>query len=209
MKHLIIGAGSAGVRATETPRARCPHHTGGRRAGRALFAHGNPYILNGAIDEDGARQRRSRQHLASLSIQYLNARAMQVNPGPSGGQVTLDDGTQLEYDRLLRCHRLHHPHCPPIPGTESDVVTCWTLDDARRIAAKLKPGARVVMLGAGFVAGVCMKSLVNSGARLSVVAGRSGQILRSMMTPVGSGLLQRWSGGARCGCHHHGAHVAH
>ena len=37
-----------------------------------------------------------------------------------------------------------------------------------------------------------MKSLVTSGAHLSVVAGRSGQILRSMMTPVGSGLLQRW-----------------
>ena len=48
------------------------------------------------------------------------------------------------------------------------------------------------MLGAGFVAGVCMKSLVNSGAKLSVVAGRSGQILRSMMTPVGSRMLQRW-----------------
>ena len=62
----------------------------------------------------------------------------------------------------------------------------------RAIAEKLKPGNRVVMLGAGFVAGVCMKSLVNSGAKLSVVAGRSGQILRSMMTPVGSGLLQRW-----------------
>ena len=48
------------------------------------------------------------------------------------------------------------------------------------------------MVGAGFVAGVCMKSLVESGARLSVIAGRSGQILRSMMTPVGSRMLQRW-----------------
>jgi len=39
---------------------------------------------------------------------------------------------------------------------------------------------------------VCMKALVDRGARLSVVAGRSGQILRSMMTPLGSGILQRW-----------------
>jgi NADPH-dependent 2,4-dienoyl-CoA reductase/sulfur reductase-like enzyme len=75
-----------------------------------------------------------------------------------------------------------------VPGA----VTCWTLEDARQIAAKLVPGARVVMLGAGFVAGVCMKSLVASGVQLSVVAGRSGQILRSMMTPVGSRMLQRW-----------------
>jgi NAD(P)H-nitrite reductase large subunit len=48
------------------------------------------------------------------------------------------------------------------------------------------------MLGAGFVAGVCMKAIVSRGVQLSVVAGRSGQILRSMMTPVGSSMLQRW-----------------
>jgi NAD(P)H-nitrite reductase large subunit len=50
----------------------------------------------------------------------------------------------------------------------------------------------VVVLGAGFVAGVCMKSLVQRGVKLSVIAGRAGQILRSMMTPVGSSMLQRW-----------------
>jgi NAD(P)H-nitrite reductase large subunit len=48
------------------------------------------------------------------------------------------------------------------------------------------------MVGAGFVAGVCMKSLVESGAQLTVIAGRVGQILRSMMTPAGSAILQRW-----------------
>jgi NADPH-dependent 2,4-dienoyl-CoA reductase/sulfur reductase-like enzyme len=96
------------------------------------------------------------------------------------------DGTQLPYDRLLVATG-SSPSLPPLPGTGlPGVVTCWTLEDAHQIAAKLVPGARVVMLGAGFVAGVCMKSLVNSGAKLSVVAGRSGQILRSMMTPVGS-----------------------
>jgi len=47
-------------------------------------------------------------------------------------------------------------------------------------------------MGAGFVAGVCMKPLVESGVQLSVIAGRAGQILRSMMTPVGSRMLQRW-----------------
>jgi NAD(P)H-nitrite reductase large subunit len=37
-----------------------------------------------------------------------------------------------------------------------------------------------------------MKSLVDSGAHLTVIAGRVGQILRSMMTPAGSAILQRW-----------------
>ena len=67
---------------------------------------------------------------------------------------------------------------PPIPGTDlPGVVTCWTLEDARAIAEKLQPGNRVVMVGAGFVAGVCMKSLVGTGVKLSVIAGRAGQIL--------------------------------
>ncbi len=190
MKYVIIGAGSAGMRAAETLR----HHAADAsitlvsgEPGEPYSRMAIPYILNGAIDEDGARQRRSHEHLAGLAVHYLNARALQVHAGPSGGQVELDDGSRLDYDRLLVATG------SSIPGTDlPDVVTCWTLDDARQIAAKLKPGARVIMLGAGFVAGVCMKSLVNSGARLSVVAGRSGQILRSMMTPVGSGMLQRW-----------------
>ncbi len=195
MKHVIIGAGSAGVRAAETLRDHAPDDSitlVSGEPGEPYSRMAIPYILNGAIDEDGARQRRSHQHLASLGIRYVNARALQVSAGPNGGQVALQDGALLDYDRLLVATG-SSPSLPPIPGTDVPaVVTCWTLDDARQIAAKLKPGVRVIMLGAGFVAGVCMKSLVNSGARLSVVAGRSGQILRSMMTPVGSSLLQRW-----------------
>lgn len=195
MKHVIIGAGSAGVRAAETLREHAPGDSItllGGEPGEPYSRMAIPYILNGAIDEDGARQRRSHQHLADLGIDYRHARAQRVLPSADGGQLVLDDGTELSYDRLLVATG-SSPTLPPIAGTDlPGVVTCWTLEDARQIATKLKPGARVVMMGAGFVAGVCMKSLVGSGARLSVVAGRSGQILRSMMTPVGSGLLQRW-----------------
>ena len=151
-----------------------------------------PYILTGRITEEGAQQRKTVGHFQGLGIRYLNNKAMQVHAGADGGGVDLDDGSRLEYDRLLVATG-SSPTLPPISGTDLDgVVTCWTLEDARAIAAKLKPGAKVVMVGAGFVAGVCMKSLVASGVQLSVIAGRAGQILRSMMTPVGSRMLQRW-----------------
>lgn len=195
MDYVIIGAGSAGVRAAETLRETSADANITLVSGEAGEPYSRmviPYILNGSIDEDGARQRRSHHHLQALGIRYLNSRALRVHARPDGGQVDLEDGSQLAYDRLLVATG-SSPTLPPIPGTDlPGVVTCWTLDDAHQIAPKLVPGARVVMLGAGFVAGVCMKSLVSSGARLSVVAGRSGQILRSMMTPVGSSMLQRW-----------------
>jgi NAD(P)H-nitrite reductase large subunit len=192
---VLIGAGPAGVQAAEAIREE-------DRAGDITLLGGEPgepyarmaipYVLSGRIDESGARQRKTAGHFASLGIRYRNNKAIKVHAGARGGTVDLDDGTTLDYDRLLVATG-SSPTLPPVPGTDlPGAVTCWTLDDARVIAAKLRPGARVVMVGAGFVAGVCMKSLVESGARLTVIAGRVGQILRSMMTPTGSALLQRW-----------------
>ena len=195
MKYVLIGAGPAGVQAAEALRLEDP-------AGEVTLVSGEPgepyarmaipYILTGRITEAGALQRKSPGHFASLGVRYLNCKAVKVHARAQGGTVDLDDGTVLDYDRLLVATG-SSPTLPPVPGTDlPGVVTCWTLDDARVIAAKLKPGARVVMVGAGFVAGVCMKSLVESGVQLTVIAGRVGQILRSMMTPTGSAILQRW-----------------
>lgn len=195
MKYVLIGAGPAGVQAAEAIRQEDP-------AGEVTLLSGEPgqpyarmaipYILTGRITEEGALQRKSPGHFANLGVSYLNRKAVKVRTGAQGGTVDLDDGSMLDYDRLLVATG-SSPTLPPVPGTDlPGVVTCWTLDDARVIAAKLKPGARVVMVGAGFVAGVCMKSLVESGAQLTVIAGRVGQILRSMMTPTGSAILQRW-----------------
>lgn len=195
MRHLIIGAGPAGIRAAEAIRhvdPDCEITLVGDEPGEPYARMAIPYILTGRIDEAGAHQRRSPRHFDDLRVRCLHARAKQVHAGPDGGTVDFEDGSRLPYDRLLVATG-SSPSLPPIDGTGlPGVVTCWTLDDARRIAARLQPGRRVVMVGAGFVAGVCMKSLVESGVQLSVIAGRAGQILRSMMTPVGSRILQRW-----------------
>lgn len=195
MKYVLIGAGPAGVRAAENLRQQDPDGDITLISGEPGEPYARmaiPYILTGRIDEAGAAQRKSFGHFEGLNIRYLNRKALKVHAGEAGGTVDLDDGSRLDYDRLLVATG-SSPALPPIAGTDlPGVVTCWTLEDARVIAEKLKPGSRVVMLGAGFVAGVCMKSLVQSGVQLSVIAGRAGQILRSMMTPQGSALLQRW-----------------
>ena len=199
MNYVLIGAGPAGVRAAEALRLEDPAASiilVSGEPGEPYARMAIPYILSGRIHEEGAQQRKTAGHFEAQKIQYLNRKALKVNAGTNtvtgGGTVELDDGSTLPYDRLLVATG-SSPSLPPIPGTDlPGVVSCWTLEDARVIADKLKPGTRVIMLGAGFVAGVCMKSLVESGVTLSVIAGRAGQILRSMMTPVGSKMLQRW-----------------
>jgi NAD(P)H-nitrite reductase large subunit len=195
MKYVIIGAGPAGVRAAETLRhedAKSEITLVSGEPGEPYARMAIPYILTGRIDENGAHQRTSAGHFEGLRIRYLNRKAIRTHAGPNGGKVDLDDGSSLDYDRMLVATG-SSPTPPPIPGTDlAGCIACWTLEDARVISSKLKPGARVVMMGAGFVAGVIMKSLVESGVHLSVLAGRQGQILRSMMTPVGSAMIQRW-----------------
>jgi NAD(P)H-nitrite reductase large subunit len=195
MRYVIIGAGPAGVRAAETLRhedAKSEITLVSGEPGEPYARMAIPYILTGRIDENGAHQRTSAGHFEGLRIRYLNRKAIRTHAGPNGGKVDLDDGSSLDYDRMLVATG-SSPTPPPIPGTDlAGCIACWTLEDARVISSKLKPGARVVMMGAGFVAGVIMKSLVESGVHLSVLAGRQGQILRSMMTPVGSAMIQRW-----------------
>jgi thioredoxin reductase len=85
MKFVIIGAGPAGVRAAETLRENDPQATitlVGDEPGEPYARMAIPYILSGAIDDGGARQRRSLGHLQALGIRYLHGKALKVQARP-------------------------------------------------------------------------------------------------------------------------------
>jgi NADPH-dependent 2,4-dienoyl-CoA reductase/sulfur reductase-like enzyme len=71
------------------------------------------------------------------------------------------------------------------------VQTCWTLEDARAIAALAKPGTRVLQLGAGFIGCIIMEALVKRGVQLTVVE-MGDRLVPRMMTPVAGGMIKRW-----------------
>ncbi|HRI93128.1 MAG TPA: FAD-dependent oxidoreductase, partial [Accumulibacter sp.] len=136
MRHLIIGNGPAGVVAAETLRradAQAEITLLGDEAEPPYSRMAIPYLLSGKIGEAGTYLRKDADHFERLRIKLLHGRAAALDAGQQ--TVTLSDGSTLAWDRLLIASGAH-PVRPPIPGIDlPQVLSCWTLADARRIAA--------------------------------------------------------------------------
>jgi NAD(P)H-nitrite reductase large subunit len=192
MKHVIIGNGPAGVVAAEALRRADP------AAEIVLVGDENappysrmaiPYLLSGNIGEEGTYLRRDAEHYEKLKIRVIIARADKVDS--KARSVALSNGEKLPYDRLLVATG-SHPLRPAIPGIDSpNVHPCWTLADARAIAAKAKPGARVVQLGAGFIGSIILQALAARGVNLTVVEMGDRMVPR-MMTEKAGNLIRLW-----------------
>jgi len=190
--HVILGAGPAGVIAAETIRKHAPRDTitlVGDEAEPPYSRMAIPYLLMGNIDEAGTYLRKTPSHFADLKINQLFAQAVSVDVAIK--KVALSTGENLSYDRLLIATG-SRPARPPIPGIDSDGVhPCWTLDDARKIMALARPGARVLQMGAGFIGCIIMEALKQRGVQLSVVEMGDRMVPR-MMGPVAGGMIRDW-----------------
>jgi NADPH-dependent 2,4-dienoyl-CoA reductase/sulfur reductase-like enzyme len=169
-KHVILGAGPAGVIAAETIRKHAPADeivlvSDEPEAPYSRMAI--PYLLIGNVKEEGTHLRHGADHYAKLRITLKRARATALDS--AARKLTLNDGSTLAYDRLLIATG-SSPNKPPIPGADGPGVhPCWTLKDARAIAALAVPGARVIQMGAGFIGCIIMEALAARGVKLSVV----------------------------------------
>jgi NAD(P)H-nitrite reductase large subunit len=190
--HLILGAGPAGVIAAETIRKLAPQDRitiVGDEPEPSYSRMAIPYLLMGNIDERGTYLRKSTTHFADLRIEVVQATVKAVDAGAR--TVTLANGQSLAFDTLLIATGSHPVH-PPIPGINSEgVATCWTLEDARKIAALATKGARVLQLGAGFIGCIIMEALAARGVSLSVVEMGDRMVPR-MMGPTAGGMIRDW-----------------
>lgn len=192
MHHVILGAGPAGVIAAETIRKHAPGDQitiVGDEAEPPYSRMAIPYLLIGNVKESGTYLRKSLTHYADLRIDQVGGRATAVDVARR--TVTLDNGTDLKFDRLLIATG-SHPVRPPIPGMDSPGVhPCWTLDDARAIMKLAKPGARVLQMGAGFIGCIIMEALAARGVELSVVEMGDRMVPR-MMGPTAGNMIREW-----------------
>ena len=192
MKYVILGAGPAGVIAAENLRKTDP-------SGHVVLVGGEnqppysrmaiPYLLTGKITEQGTNLRKAEGHYDTLGIEYLQGQAQKIDP--ENGTVTMSDGHQIGYDKLLVATGAT-PVTPPVPGLDLDGVHhCWTLEDAQHIADRAKAGSNVVLMGAGFIGCIILESLVERGVNLTVVEAED-RMISKMMDATGGEMLKRW-----------------
>ncbi len=192
MDHVIIGAGPAGVVAAETLRKL------DKSAGITLIGDepeppysrmALPYYLVQQIPEEGTYLRKTRDYFGHRKINLVQDRVTSVLPDEH--TLRLDSGETMRYDKLLIATG-SRPVSPPIPGIEQEGIhTCWTLDDGRAIAAGTGPGAKIVLMGAGFIGCIILEALAKSGADLIVVEMEDRMVPRMMNATAGN-MIKQW-----------------
>jgi NADPH-dependent 2,4-dienoyl-CoA reductase/sulfur reductase-like enzyme len=178
---LVVGASLAGLRAAEETR-----HEG--HAGPVVIVGDEvhpPYdrpplskqFLSGAWDEARIHHH-APDKLDSLGLEFrLGRRAVSLDT--DARLVTCDDGGQLHYDGLIVATGAR---ARALPGTEgmAGVHTLRTLDDSLAVRTELEaagPGARLVVIGAGFIGAEVAATCHGTGARVTVV--------EALPTPLG------------------------
>ena len=192
MRHVIIGAGPAGVVAAETLRRVDPSSDIvilGDEPEPPYSRMALPYLLAENVGESGTHLRHGDAHFEKLAIDVRQARVSRVDT--ANRTVIVSTGAEIAYDRLLIATGAH-PIKPPIQGMDSEgVENCWTLADARRILAGAKPGSRVVLMGAGFIGCIVLEALAARGVEL-VVVEMADRMLPRMMDETGGAIIARW-----------------
>ncbi|MCP4377422.1 MAG: NAD(P)/FAD-dependent oxidoreductase [bacterium] len=193
MKHVIIGAGPAGVSAAEHLRkldGAAEIVIIGDEPEPPYSRMAIPYYLAGDIDEAGTWQRKNDKHFKNIGVKLIRDTVVSISPS----SVRLKAGKRIHFDRLLIATG-SRPVRPPVRGLDHPAVLyCWTLADAREIADRMRKGSEVVLMGAGFIGCIILQALIERGVDLTVVEMEDRMVPRMMDADAGA-MLKRWCKG--------------
>jgi 3-phenylpropionate/trans-cinnamate dioxygenase ferredoxin reductase subunit len=147
---LIIGGGLAAQRAVETLRAR--GHGGAIRVvcGEPVAPYDRPPLSKELLaGGEGDPAFRPASWYDEQGVELLLGRSA-ARLDVAGRRVSLADGAELAYDELIVATGSRARRLPTLVG-RPNVHVLRTFADAVRLRAALVPGARLAIVGAGFV----------------------------------------------------------
>jgi 3-phenylpropionate/trans-cinnamate dioxygenase ferredoxin reductase component len=107
---------------------------------------------------------------------------------PAEGVLATDAG-EVGYDRLVLATGASPVR---LPGAET-ALTLRTHDDALTLRARLRPGARLVIVGAGWIGAEVATAAVRAGVRVTVVEAMPAPLASALPAWCGERMLPWWS----------------
>ena len=193
---IIVGAGQAGGCAAATLRKE-------GYAGRVVLIGDEPHVpyerppLSKAVLKGKAEP----QHTHLMPADQFEALDLDFRPStrvtaidPKHHEVELADGERIAYDKLILATG-GAARTLPMPGGDLDgVLTLRTLDDAARLKERLTEGARVVVVGGGWIGLEVAATAREAGADVVVVEAMPRLCQRSVPEVISDYLLRLHEG---------------
>ncbi|MFE4975148.1 NAD(P)/FAD-dependent oxidoreductase [Kitasatospora sp. NPDC056651] len=177
---VIVGASLGGAKAAEALREA------GYRGGIVLIGeeHERPYerppLSKGYLQGKSPREKiyvHPPQWYADHDVTLRLGTAVAAID-PAGHTVTLADDGRVEYAKLLLTTG-SVPRRLPVPGADQDgVLYLRRVDDSDRIRAALRPGARIAVIGAGWIGLEVAAAAREAGAEVTVLEALELPLLR-------------------------------
>ena len=169
MRYAIVGGGIAAVSAVKAIREYDPagHITVISEEEHCFYYRPmTPLLIKGDRERDELLH-----NMRGIDIHMVHGRAASLDPEQR--EITLQDGTRVEYDRLLIATG-SSPRVPDIPGIrEANVHYLRTLADAQGLREAAHGAKRAVILGGGFVGIKKAEALAHLGLSVTVVEQQS------------------------------------
>ena len=187
---VIVGAGLGGLRAAETLRAA--GYTGAITVvgDEEYLPYNRPPLskeaLAGGIDVASLEFRRKP---SVEDVRWLLGTPV-VESDLAARTVTLSDGTALPFDGLVAASGIR-PRRLPIPGPADGRFALRTAADALAVREYLRPGAVVIIMGAGFIGCEAAATAIKLGCKVHVVALDEEPMIRPLGAELGAAMRRR------------------
>jgi len=168
---LVVGGGPAGHTAAGSYR-----DAGGTGRVVLLTAEGRAPYMRPPLSKDLLRGKTEPGDLPLADGSWYARRGIELRPGravaldPDARRVTLEDGTGIAYAACVLATGAE-PVRPPVDGAELDGVRVLrTVDHALALREQAEPGARVVVVGSGFIGCEAAASLRARGCAVALLS---------------------------------------